>query len=125
MLSHRVAALRPSPIREILGVVDRPGMVSFAGGLPATESLPHPTVDVDPAALHRHFDGHATWRTPDGGLFFWLRLDRRVDTRTLLADAIAANVAFMPGEEFYAGTPGSAPSASTSATPTRPRPSAA
>ncbi len=61
--------------------------------------------DTFDAALHRHFDGHATWSTPDGGLFFWLRLDRPVDTRTLLPEAITRNVAFMPGEEFYAGEP--------------------
>lgn len=57
------------------------------------------------AALHRHFDGHATWHTPDGGLFFWLHLTRPVDTRTLLTDAIDRGVAFMPGEEFYARSP--------------------
>lgn len=39
-LSRRTAFLHPSPIREILAVIDRPGMVSFAGGLPAPESFP-------------------------------------------------------------------------------------
>lgn len=34
-LSARAAHLEPSPIREILAVVDRPGMISFAGGLPS------------------------------------------------------------------------------------------
>lgn len=40
VFSERIDALRPSPIREILSVIDRPGMVSFAGGLPAREMLP-------------------------------------------------------------------------------------
>ncbi|MDR1998618.1 MAG: PLP-dependent aminotransferase family protein, partial [Frankiaceae bacterium] len=40
MLSQRIEGLRPSPIREILAVIGRPGMVSFAGGLPATPMLP-------------------------------------------------------------------------------------
>jgi len=40
MFSERIERLRPSPIRAILSVIDRPGMVSFAGGLPATETLP-------------------------------------------------------------------------------------
>lgn len=39
-LSARVAGLRASPIRDILAVIDRPGMVSFAGGLPAAETFP-------------------------------------------------------------------------------------
>src|SRR6185437_2058653 len=40
MFSNRIDGLRPSPIRAILSVIDRPGMVSFAGGLPATQALP-------------------------------------------------------------------------------------
>lgn len=51
MLSQRIASLRPSPIREILSVIDRPGMVSFAGGLPASETLPHLAHSDDPALL--------------------------------------------------------------------------
>ena len=39
-LSARVHDLHPSPIREILEVVGRPGMISFAGGLPAAETFP-------------------------------------------------------------------------------------
>jgi DNA-binding transcriptional MocR family regulator len=57
------------------------------------------------AALHRHLDGLAEWETPAGGLFFWLRLTRPVDTRALLAAAIDRGVAFMPGEEFFPDRP--------------------
>ncbi len=39
-LSSRTANLHSSPIREILSVIDRPGMISFAGGLPASDSFP-------------------------------------------------------------------------------------
>ncbi len=56
--------------------------------------------DTFEGALRRHFADIATWRTPQGGLFFWLHLTRRVDTRALLAQAIEKGVAFMPGEEF-------------------------
>jgi 2-aminoadipate transaminase len=38
--SRRIANLHASPIREILSVIDTPGMVSFAGGLPAPETFP-------------------------------------------------------------------------------------
>ncbi|MGE0314528.1 MAG: PLP-dependent aminotransferase family protein [Lautropia sp.] len=44
VLSARAARLSPSPIREILSVIDRPGMISFAGGLPAPDSFP--AIDV-------------------------------------------------------------------------------
>jgi 2-aminoadipate transaminase len=57
------------------------------------------------SALHRHFADLADWALPPGGLFFWLKLRRPIDTRTLLPEAIRRGVIFMPGENFYA--PGS------------------
>jgi 2-aminoadipate transaminase len=56
--------------------------------------------DAFEAALRSHFADLATWRTPPGGLFFWLTLNRRIDTRQLLPKAIEAGVAYMPGEPF-------------------------
>lgn len=56
--------------------------------------------DAFEAALRRHFGDLASWRTPPGGLFFWLTLNRRIDTRQLLPKAIEEGVAFMPGESF-------------------------
>ena len=38
--AQRINRLGASPIRETLHLLDRPGMVSFAGGLPAEESFP-------------------------------------------------------------------------------------
>ena len=52
------------------------------------------------SALRRHFGDIARWQTPPGGLFFWLTLERLIDTRLLLPQAIEAGVAFMPGEPF-------------------------
>lgn len=54
------------------------------------------------ALLRTHFAGLAEWTSPPGGLFFWLQLARPLDTRTLLAPALARGVAFMPGEAFFA-----------------------
>jgi DNA-binding transcriptional MocR family regulator len=61
--------------------------------------------DTFESALQRHLGGLAEWHTPRGGLFYWLRLNERIDTRSLLARAIERNVAFMPGEEFYPEVP--------------------
>lgn len=54
--------------------------------------------------LHEHLGDLANWTRPAGGLFFWLQLksDTPIDTRTLLAEALSAGVAFMPGEPFFA-----------------------
>jgi DNA-binding transcriptional MocR family regulator len=56
-------------------------------------------------ALDRRFAGLAAWSVPSGGLFFWLTLRSPLDTRTLLDAAVERGVAFMPGEEFFAGEP--------------------
>ncbi len=53
-------------------------------------------------ALEEHFSDLADWHVPQGGLFFWLTLKQPLDTRTLLKPALEQNVAFMPGEPFFA-----------------------
>ena len=45
------------------------------------------------------------WQTPGGGMFFWVELPEGVDTDALLARAVAAGVAFVPGAPFYAAAP--------------------
>ena len=57
--------------------------------------------DAMGAALDRHLRGIASWQTPAGGLFFWMRLHEPLDTRLLLKQALAQQVAFMPGEPFF------------------------
>ncbi|MDX9673691.1 MULTISPECIES: PLP-dependent aminotransferase family protein [unclassified Pseudomonas] len=57
--------------------------------------------DAFESALQTHFSDLANWNTPQGGLFFWLTLKQPLDTRTLLNEALANDVAFMPGEPFF------------------------
>ena len=57
--------------------------------------------DAFQEALERHFSDLAGWNMPQGGLFFWLTLKQPLDTRTLLNEALANDVAFMPGEPFF------------------------
>ncbi|MBX8541018.1 PLP-dependent aminotransferase family protein [Pseudomonas cichorii] len=54
------------------------------------------------AALQEHFADLADWNSPQGGLFFWLTLKQKFDTRTLLDTALSQDVTFMPGEPFFA-----------------------
>jgi len=58
--------------------------------------------DAMAVALDRHFGDLAQWEVPAGGLFFWVLLNQPLDTRILLKKALAENVAFMPGEPFFA-----------------------
>ena len=53
------------------------------------------------ACLHAHLGSLARWEKPPGGLFFWLYLQRPLDTRELLPLAMERKLAFMPGELFY------------------------
>ncbi|WP_397448899.1 PLP-dependent aminotransferase family protein [Pseudomonas sp. NA-150] len=58
--------------------------------------------DAFEAGLQQHFSDLAEWNCPQGGLFFWLTLKQPLDTRTLLKQALDQDVAFMPGEPFFA-----------------------
>jgi 2-aminoadipate transaminase len=48
--SSRLSGLASSPIRQILSLIERPGMISFAGGLPAPESFPQLSLTALPAS---------------------------------------------------------------------------
>ena len=46
------------------------------------------------------------WTHPEGGLFVWATLPTYLDATAMLPRAIARNVAYVPGEGFYAGGAG-------------------
>ncbi|AGW89600.1 MULTISPECIES: aminotransferase-like domain-containing protein [Cupriavidus] len=56
-------------------------------------------------ALSRHMPEGVRWSRPEGGMFIWVELPAAIDTMALLEDAVARNVAFVPGAPFYAITP--------------------
>jgi 2-aminoadipate transaminase len=56
-------------------------------------------------ALNKFFPPAVTWTKPDGGMFIWVKLPQHIDSMALGKEAIAQNVAFVPGTPFYAGTP--------------------
>jgi 2-aminoadipate transaminase len=43
-----------------------------------------------------------SWSIPTGGFFVWARLPEGLDSKRLLAQAIGARVAYVPGRAFYA-----------------------
>ncbi len=53
------------------------------------------------AALREHFPAEATWTEPQGGLFIWATLPGYIDTSDLLAKALRADVAFVPGQAAF------------------------
>lgn len=61
--------------------------------------------DAMAAALTTHMPAGTTWQLPKGGMFFWVRLPEGFDTMPLLAKAVEAGVAFVPGAPFYTQAP--------------------
>lgn len=50
--------------------------------------------------LHRYWDDIATWQTPTGGFYLWVRLDERINIQKLFNLATAQNVLFNPGNIY-------------------------
>jgi 2-aminoadipate transaminase len=58
--------------------------------------------DVMLQALQEFFPPKVTWTHPQGGLFLWVTLPEDMDIQAIFKSAIKRNVAFVPGDSFYA-----------------------
>ena len=59
-LAERLRGVQSSPVREILALTERPGVISFAGGLPAPELFGAPALRAAfDAALHDEVAGRS------------------------------------------------------------------
>uniref|UniRef100_UPI00334084A4 aminotransferase-like domain-containing protein n=1 Tax=Castellaniella defragrans TaxID=75697 RepID=UPI00334084A4 len=54
-------------------------------------------------AMREHFPDTVRWTRPEGGMFIWVTLPEGIDAGLLLQQAVARNVAFVPGAPFFAG----------------------
>jgi len=53
------------------------------------------------AALKEHMGANWSWTHPEGGMFLWVKGPQGIDTKNLFSRAIAHNVAFVPGADFF------------------------
>jgi 2-aminoadipate transaminase len=53
-------------------------------------------------ALEREMPKSVSWNRPEGGMFIWVQLPAAIDSMKLLEQAVAQNVAFVPGAPFFA-----------------------
>ncbi len=53
-------------------------------------------------ALREAFGAALDFSEPEGGMFLWARFTDGTDTRALLPQALAAGMAYVPGDAFYA-----------------------
>ena len=51
-------------------------------------------------ALEESFPEGSIWSHPDGGMFVWATLDRRINTSDLLKESVEAGVAYVSGNSF-------------------------
>ncbi len=61
--------------------------------------------DVMLQALQEFFPPAVTWTHPKGGLFLWVTLPAGLDMEAVFRSALEQNVAFVPGDSFYANDP--------------------
>jgi 2-aminoadipate transaminase len=52
-------------------------------------------------ALERHAPAGVSWTRPQGGLFLWVTLPAPLEASAVLKEALAAKVAFIPGNAFH------------------------
>jgi 2-aminoadipate transaminase len=56
-------------------------------------------------SLKRNMPEGVSWNRPEGGMFIWVTLPQQIDSMKLLEEAVAQNVAFVPGAPFFASEP--------------------
>jgi 2-aminoadipate transaminase len=60
-----------------------------------------PKLDTMLGALSRFMPEGVRWSKPAGGMFIWLRLPERIDTKEIFMTAIEHNVAYVIGRPFH------------------------
>ncbi len=75
--------------------------------LPAVRQIYKRQAEAMLAALEEFMpkDAGISWTKPAGGMFIWVTLPEHFDTDELMKEAVAANVAFVPGSVFYGNEP--------------------
>jgi 2-aminoadipate transaminase len=79
----------------------------LAGGylqvhLPKILTLYRPRQQAMLAALERYFPNTFQWSRPQGGMFIWAQGPRGMDMTAVYEKAVTRDVAFVPGQYFYA-----------------------
>lgn len=76
-------------------------LTSFTEQLQRSRVVYRARRDAMLSALDLHAGPGLHWTRPEGGMFVWLTLPEGLDAQTLLADAIAQDIAFVPGSAFF------------------------
>jgi 2-aminoadipate transaminase len=66
-----------------------------------------PKLEVMLASLEKHMPEEVAWSIPTGGMFIWLTLPERIDTKEIFTTVIEHNVAYVIGQPFHCDHSGS------------------
>ena len=58
--------------------------------------------DIMLESVESHFPREAEWNEPKGGLFIWVKLPERLNTTSMLKEAVQNGVGYIPGSNFFA-----------------------
>jgi len=73
--------------------------------IPTIRALYKANRDAMAEALRDYLPAGCEWQSPQGGMFFWIRLPEGLDAMALLPQAVDAGIAYVPGAAFYAHQP--------------------
>jgi 2-aminoadipate transaminase len=106
VLGAQATTLCPSPFTQLF-VSGYMATGQWGGYIDELREIYTGRRDAMLSALETYFPPAATWTRPQGGLFVWATLPEFIDTTDLLARALAANVAFVPGRAAFVNGDGS------------------
>lgn len=69
--------------------------------IPKIVALYRPRLDAMLSALKDFFPEDSSWTHPEGGMFVWVTLPRKIDASELLKKTLLRKVAFVPGKPFF------------------------
>lgn len=84
--------------RELSLFIER---YNFDAHIDSLVSLYRKRRDVMVMAIQQHFPQQVSYDIPKGGLFLWVTVPDCVNTKTLMVEAVANRVAYVPGDSFY------------------------
>ena len=57
--------------------------------------------DIMLESLKKYFPKEAKWTVPEGGMFIWVTLPKKINTNLMLQKSIAKKIAYVSGDAFY------------------------
>ncbi|GAA2016704.1 PLP-dependent aminotransferase family protein [Nakamurella flavida] len=106
VLANEAATLNPPVLNQMI-VSRYLATFDWMGQIKAYRQTYAERRDAILAALTEYMPAGTTWTTPQGGFYVWITLPEGFDSASMLARAVSARVAYVPGTAFYADQLGS------------------